>query len=353
MAPYTEHRDRHVLDGVPRLGFDRFTNPFCGALHAWLEFTGDPSPYDYLMGVSGAAFRRTWNRDDGGNVDLMYFAPEPHRRAFEALGYAWSEVPGDRDAFLAAVRESLAAGRPVIAFGIVGPPEACLITGYDRGGDVLIGRSFFQDVPDLAGAAGTEPSGYFRQERWHAETDNHAGFAALVVGERGPRPDAREVLASALEWAVRLERTPLWEGIPEHVCGLAAYEAWADGLAIAADYPPGDAQVLGLRQMVHADQTTMLVERRDAARFLRRMADAAPEAGASLCAAADAYEEVANQAPGVWLWGWGFDIGPEVGRDLAKPGVREGIAKHVRKAQEAEERAVEHLEQALQDLARS
>ena len=34
MAPYTEHRDRHVLDGVPRLGFDRFTNPFCEALHA-------------------------------------------------------------------------------------------------------------------------------------------------------------------------------------------------------------------------------------------------------------------------------------------------------------------------------
>jgi hypothetical protein len=72
---------------VPRIGFDVHMCPFPGSLHACLEYLGDPCDYDYLMGVTGAAFRRLWNRDDGGNVDLSYLGDEPFRRAFEALGH--------------------------------------------------------------------------------------------------------------------------------------------------------------------------------------------------------------------------------------------------------------------------
>jgi hypothetical protein len=36
---------------------------------------------DYLMGVTGAAFCRFWNRDGGGNVDLACLGDEPFRRA--------------------------------------------------------------------------------------------------------------------------------------------------------------------------------------------------------------------------------------------------------------------------------
>ncbi len=43
--------------------------------------------------VTGAAFRRFWQRDDGGSVDLMDLAPQPHERAFRALGYARQTVP--------------------------------------------------------------------------------------------------------------------------------------------------------------------------------------------------------------------------------------------------------------------
>lgn len=37
---------------------------------------------------------------------------------------------------------------PVIAIGVVGPPEPCIVAGYDKGGEVLIGWSFFQDRPE-------------------------------------------------------------------------------------------------------------------------------------------------------------------------------------------------------------
>ena len=62
------------------------------------EYLGDPADYDYLMGVSGLAFRRLWNRDDGGNVGPFHFAPEALRRAFWALGYDYRIVsPKPRD----------------------------------------------------------------------------------------------------------------------------------------------------------------------------------------------------------------------------------------------------------------
>lgn len=73
-----------VLPEVPRTAYDVHLCLFPGSPFAFLEYVGQPQKY-YLMGVTGACFRRFWERDDGGNVDLMYLAPEPHRRAFEAL----------------------------------------------------------------------------------------------------------------------------------------------------------------------------------------------------------------------------------------------------------------------------
>ena len=85
-AESDRYPERVVLEGVPKIGFHVSLCPFVGSLAACLEYVGAPCSHDFLMGVSGAAFRRFWNRDDGGNVDLMYLAPEPYRRAFRAIG---------------------------------------------------------------------------------------------------------------------------------------------------------------------------------------------------------------------------------------------------------------------------
>jgi hypothetical protein len=63
---------------------------------------------------------------------------------------------------------------------------------------------------------------------------------------------------------------------PGHVSGLAAYEALAQRLDVNADYPAHNAESLGIRAMVHGDQTMMLDERRNGAHYLRSMVEVAP-----------------------------------------------------------------------------
>ena len=106
-----------ILTDVPRIGYNVRLCPFPGAVESAGNYVGLACDYDYLMGVSGAAFRRLWSRDDGGNVDLMYLAPEPHRRSFEA----WSAPPGDFSldlyAYCQARWQGLAVKRFPVYFG--------------------------------------------------------------------------------------------------------------------------------------------------------------------------------------------------------------------------------------------
>lgn len=332
-----------VLQDVPKVGYGVHLCPFPGSLYAAMQYIGDPCEYDFLMGVTGAAFRRLWNRDDGGNVDLMYLQPEPSRRAFEALNYCHRVIGHeDRAVMLRAVKASIARGRPVLAFGIIGPPECGLVSGYEQDGEVLRGYSYFQD---------SAVTGYYTKVRWYEEA-NWAGEAGMiVVGDkrRWPGPSRRETLRASLRWAVDLARTERRHGLPEHVSGLAAYEAWAAGLEVDADYPADDAETMGTRVMVHGDQCVMLCERRSAAGYLRQMADAAPEAVARLQAAADLYEEVAALESEVWLWG--CEMGPEAAKGLSDSQARRGIACAIRRAGEKEAEAVAHLEAALAAMA--
>lgn len=333
---------RLVLPDVPRVGFDLNLCPLPGSVLACMKYLGDPVDYDYVMGASGAAFRRLWQKDDGGNVDLMYLAPDCYQRLFDAIGYACRPVSNtDKVAMVREIQGSLQLGRPVIAFGVIGPPEACVVTGYDKGGDVLIGWNYFQKIPGFGDGVEFEPAGYFRKADWAGNTRN-----LLIIGDkRTDRPSDRTVLLNSLKWAIDLARTSARKDVPGHVSGLAAYDAWASALEVDADYPKGDAKVLALREMVHMDQKVMLEERKSAARFLRAMAKVAPEAAAELETAAGCYDEVAALSEKVWPWG--NQMGQKSQQALAEPATRRQIAGYVRAAGQKETQAVEHLANAL------
>ena len=362
--PAADPAVRLVLAGVPKIGYHRRLCPFPGAVEAALEFLGTPEPYDYLMGVCGAPFRRIWHPSDGGNVDLNYLQPEPHRLLFRALGLGYEVLPAaDREVLLAAVRRSIGAGRPVVAFGIIGPPEAGLVCGYDKGGDALLGHSYF----DFAKHTDEQP--YYEKEGWFEDMvgnqPSHGEprpVGMIVLGDRQPRPAPGETLRESLRWAIELERTARRANLPNHVCGLAAYAAWADALEVDADYaadaPPLDyaeddptaaRSWLEVRAMVHGDQTTMLMERREAAAFLRRMAEYAGDAAGPLREAAGLYDEV-GRTP-VWPWRSYHYMADEVKEGLTDGALRRRLAANVRRAGALEARAVALLEAAAAMLA--
>jgi hypothetical protein len=327
-----------VLQEVPRIGYDVHLCPFPGTLYAYLKYVDDPQDYDYLMGVSGAAFRRLWNRDDGGNVGILRYENQPFRQAFAALGHEWHTIPAHvgKETLIAAIKASLAQGRPAISFGIIGPPEPGLVTGCDEDGAVLYGWSYFQDQREH----------YYEQRNWFETMDRSGSVGLLIVGDRQPpRPTDREVLLSALQWALDLERTAHRPNLPDHLCGLAAYDGWADALEMDADYPSEDPETMGIRIMVYGDQCVMLEERHEAARFLRRMKASAPQAADHLEAAAALYDQVGDLvAP---LWPWPIDPGAGAMQALSDAHTRRGLATHIRAAKAVEAQAVEHLERSL------
>ncbi|MDX9979395.1 MAG: hypothetical protein RBU25_05015 [Lentisphaeria bacterium] len=357
---------RLVLTGVPKIGYHRRLCPFPGSVEAALEFLGTPEPYDFLMGVSGAPFRRIWNPSDGGNVDINYLHPEPHRLLFQAIGRSYQVLPAtDRPALLAAVKQSIAEGIPVLGFGIVGPPEAGLVCGYEQGGDVLLGHSYFDFEKRPAEAPYYAKEGWFEQmvgtEPSHGEP---RPVGMIVLGGRQPRPAPLETLRESLRWAIDLERTTHRANLPNHICGLAAYDAWADALEVDADYSP-DAPALDyaqddptaarswleVRAMVHGDQATMLMERREAAAFLRRMAECAGAAASPLREAAELYDQIGRIV--VWPWRSYHYMADEVKEGLADGALRRRIAALVRQAAALEARAVAKLEAAADLLART
>ena len=156
--------DRLVLKNVPRVNFyeggPRCPEDIClpSVLRAITEYLGDPDygcikcrarnpncqiscSYAFFVGVTGAAFFLSWKDGwHGDNLAPFYLdadAAVMEKHAFKAIGYEFEWLmPDQRDQFVPYIAESLKRRMPVISYGIIGPPESGLSTGYDDGGQV-------------------------------------------------------------------------------------------------------------------------------------------------------------------------------------------------------------------------
>ena len=209
------------------------------------------------------------------------------------------------------------------------------MTGYAEDGAVLYGWSYFQPEGDS----------YYESHDWFETMDKSNGYELLVLGDKkAALPPPREVLLTALEWAIDLAYTNPRPNLPDHVSGLAAYDAWANALECDADYSADNPEALAFRTMIHGDQCMMVEERRNAARFLRRMKEAAPCEADLLEAAATLYDKVAALVFQMWPW----PVAPNAGaiQALADPTQRRQLILPIRTACEQEAQAVGLLEKA-------
>jgi RNA polymerase sigma factor (sigma-70 family) len=363
-------RVRRVLEGVARIHWTE-TSCLCfvGSVLASMRYLGDELEKDYVMGVSGGAFKMFWIPPwSPANCDLLDIGEEPVRRTFAALGYDYTYLGNYRRDNPAYTKEflqsrivaSIDAGRPVIAMGIVGPPEACVIAGYDKGGDVLYGRSYFQGDPGHGDAEYTvEASGYFRTDDWYPHC---AGL--ILIGEKRATPSPRQVLRGALEWAIDLARvseraTRLGKDpnesenhpsvYPEKLySGLAAYDQMAAGLERDEDFPVDNTDLLKFRLYAIANDGIFLMEckRGAAARFCESQAALGLPGAEALRKAAERYRREAQ------IWQRARKMVPWSGsppghvRKIADAKLRREVAALVREAKGVEEQAVARVEEA-------
>ena len=372
------HPVRCVLEGVPRVHFyaggPRCPEdiPFPSVMRALMEYLGEEDfgcrsnctlqpgceitcSYSFFIGVSGVASFLSWKPGwEGDNVEIMYMSDDlgaPFERALWAAGYEYQivgmEEGHDNEPFFRQrIIESIQEGRPVLAFGPIGPPEAAIITGYDEGGDVLIGWSFFQNIPEFNAGVEFEPSGQFRKRDWF---NYPPGFSFIVIGQKKQRPSLSETYRQALEWMLRVARTPVTFGDRHN--GLAAYTAWAEQLLRDEDFPDDEA-ILRQRHDVHNNVVGMLAEARwYGSQFLIGMTEGGDEL-VHRDAIEDLYHAAALYAGEhglMWqLWDLAGGNGhPEAWKKFADPAVRRQMAPIIQQARDKDSQATDHIEQAL------
>jgi RNA polymerase sigma factor (sigma-70 family) len=345
---------RKVLENVPPLGYDKWDCTFAGAVTSCMQYLGEDVTYDYVMGISGGAFRVLWYPQWCPSIGtLLVLGQEVIERTFNALGYVWDGLwrkgeEGEEEKFRRLITESIDRGRPVVVEGIVGPPEAGLVTGYDQQGDVLLGWSFFHDTR----------KGYYEKADWYGrdQVDN-ACHGLILIGAKGEPPPKGEILRRSIEWAVAHARqgTLARHDGAVYVCGLAAYDAWAEALTRDEDFPEGNLSALTFRCLVNANVgiCNLHDSRRAAAAFLRQMAGAAGPAADDLLAAAALYEEEAagmqaatDMAPFSWQ-------PEEKRRKMADPKLRRSLSGLLLAAKEKDALAIERLARALHAMGSS
>jgi hypothetical protein len=319
---------------------------FASSLQAALECLGEDVSYSTLMGTSGVAFRFTLNPGawDFGNYGIRNISADPYepvRRAFEAVGYEWSLCEkSSKQVDTANIVASIDKGTPVLVFGVVGPSDCCIITGYDERGEVLLGWSTYQDIPDDHDIP-HDPTGYFRKPGWH---DNLGG--TILIGSRMERPPRRQIYLNALKWAVHLMRVPK---VGFRYTGLEALRVWAEEMTQEKYFPEGSEQVLGHRYVSTAINMTMLHDHRSAGPFLVQAAkeesDLAPELSLAVACYAEVYR-LRDKLDDIIK----DDFSEKAMKRIADPDMRRAYADIVLQIRDQEEAAAAQIERLLERI---
>jgi RNA polymerase sigma factor (sigma-70 family) len=352
------------LEQMPASGETMFTY-FCGSLKVLLDAAGVEPHLDYahIVTTSGAALRMIWKKGFHFENEAFNAAHnDPFmlvRWGLEACGCQWAlrlnatfagDYPGTATAGVTLVDEdtarkdicrSIDRGMPVLAIGVVGPPEFCVVTGYDDDGRTLMGWNYWQNEvtePDLV----TDSGGYFRKGNWYQNTRGY-----VLITRIRPVVLDKEYCKVVLQRAVELERTYDVHG---HAAGLEAFRAWADQLLSDDEFVEGsDAErasgvSLNDKFIVYLDNHCVLNERAKAASFLERMGAAVPEWAERLGEAARYYRKAAEFSGAMWQY---VAFGEEGLYKFRNPDTRAILAGHILKARMWEEKAVACIERLL------
>ncbi len=368
--------DGVMLHGVPKVSYfgdPPELTPFIASVKTALQFIGvTDTPYAHYHCVAGSAFRLMWNTAcwDGGNIDILVMEENPVAPLLRAVRAAGRDCrllfkptvnethfqgrlkPGNdveyggKEEFIALIREQIDRGVPVVAFGVMGPPEACVVTGYRENGEVLTGWNFFQDMPDMVGPVEKTEEGYFLRRGWFEDRET---IGILAIGECTGIAPLRQTVRDALENAVRV-MSPRRVGTLAG--GLDAFDAWEAALLNKAEFPENaPIPLLFERLMCQQDANTMVAEGRSYAKgWLEHMARQLPEAAEPMEKAAKLFEQANATVWEMWDLVGGLGMGEKQALAMGNEETRQKLVERIRKLKQYDRQALPLLQKAAELL---
>ena len=207
----TETSESVFIENIPRLEWGRnMENTFIKSLQLTLNAMGEDISYDYVMGISGAAFRMQFHKrwcPSSADATVGFELTKP---AFESLGNAFEfhhfngRNPEHAELLHQKIRPVIDKGIPVIAIDLKKVPDWGLITGYAKNKTELLCRTYF-DEDDQYSIAENLP------------------WVICIVKEKKDIRDERQNMMNSLKLAIMLAESRKGG---YYLNGFEAYEFW-------------------------------------------------------------------------------------------------------------------------------
>lgn len=348
-----------ILFGVPKVAytFEECT-PLAVSIKAALNYLGDQVDYTHLMASMGAAFRLRWNKNywDGGNVDVLNI----YEKQFDVFTHAFEGSYRDFELltreghtkadFKKFIVEEIDNGRPVIALGVIGPREACIIAGYDSNGDTLLGWNCFQENKEMASNVTFHDCGYYITDAWW---ENPETIALVSIGDKKMTSlSEKDILQNAIailsDDEISVQDTS-GKVRDTYACGQAAYHLWSAAILDETQFSQDSIIPLQIEKlMCQGDAQTMVGEGRSYAAFFLEQVGINNPIVQGLCNdAAKYFRQSAECAIKMYEYRGGFQQSAEVLNNFMKSPVRQKTAENIHKAQYHEKAALELMEKII------
>lgn len=358
----SDNNNSTILYGVAKVEYGvNGCTPYPMCLRSCANYLGQDLSIDFSMVSSGAAFRLTWDTSswNGGNVDVIHTFDNPedvYKLGVEALGrefgiitrtntpcdvkFLSSNSSDNKADFINFIKKQIDRGYPCIALGIIGPPEACILTGYKDNGSILLGWNFFQDAIEFTTDIKIDESGYFLSSRWW---DNNDTIAIISIGDKiKPLISDKNIIDNAIK--VMTGRFDVKAG-KTFAKGLYAYDAWKNAILNEAEFPQSAIlPIMAERLMCQGDAMDCLADgRNNAAIYMKKLSDELKEHS-------DICQMIENQFSSVVTNIWkmaevlgGYERNVKQINKLARTEVRQQLAVLIEECKLADSKALEGL----------
>ena len=349
-----QNNDSTILYGVPKVEWGTYggSTPYPICLKACADYLGEDLDYASLLVSCGGAFRFTWNEAnwDLSNVDIYHTFTEGaeetvYSYAAKALGREFSILDRTeattKEEFISFIKQHIDEGYPCIAQGIIGPPEACIITGYRDNGNTLLGWNFFQHDPAFGGEVTFDDCGYFICSNWWENTDTQSVMClGPVIGESH---STEEILKNAVT-----VMSPRKDG--DYQKGTAGFSAWAKMLSDSKAFPSDNDSILFERMLCQDDATTCLIDGRGcASEYFKKLSEnvsgnADVKTLEKYKALAELFAKVKTLAEQTWSLLGGWDNMEQRPAKLAEKEVRAKACEYIKQIETLEKQSLEVLQ---------